>query len=160
MNTEELQKQKEKLEKELTLINQKLKTDPNFLKRFLELVTRLGFTKQVESDKDEYELISEDESIICDLEVDFKRDVFSFSFTDYETGEHIQEIRLTSKEKVLEYLSTPISFTNFVTIVEEKYYEWETEEEFQNTLKVKLDDNEKIEVVKTVTFFKESTSSV
>ena len=48
MNTEELQKQKEKLEKELTLINQKLKTDPNFLKRFLELVTRLGFTKQVE----------------------------------------------------------------------------------------------------------------
>jgi len=156
MDITELERQKEQLEKQLAEINQKLQTDPVFLESFLSLVDKLGFVKHTEHSKNSYKLFSEDRSVVCILEADLERDIYTFSFTEIETCGGIKSYTLISKEKLLDYLNTPLTFTHYEITVKEKYEEWEPEEEFQNTLKnASNNDDEEIEVIKTVTFFKE-----
>lgn len=161
MDIKELERQKKQLEKQLAEINQKLQPDSVFLESFLGLINKLGFVKNTESSENSYRLFSEDNSVLCVLEADFIRDKYFFSFTDNENCGGIKYYTLPSKEKLFDYLNTPLTFTNYVITVKEKYEEWKTEEEFQNTLKLVSDnDDEEIEVIKTVTFFREVTPKV
>lgn len=154
-NREELLKRKKELEEELSSLNKELCNDPEFKEQIVKLITDLGFVKCEEFISDEntiYEMLSDDSSVLCTLEADFREEVFDFCYSDYNTGIDIKQDVIRVREELLKYLETPISFINYEITTIETDQEWVLQEEYKDVLKLK-DSSEDFHILNTVTLF-------